>query len=79
MKFSQNGWDFDSDTWLSTTANEYCKFKKIDAVVFVATHQKTGERNFVMFDYGGTPIFESKQFEAIGVHIDMMAAEREIK
>jgi hypothetical protein len=76
MEFSQNGYTFTDEIWTVKELNDYCKRRKVNASVFIAT-KENGFKTFVIFDEKGIPVFEDQQYEGIAVHIDIMALDRE--
>lgn len=73
----ENGIILDDSELACPTLSKYAKAKHFDDVrVFVATHPD-GEQSYLLVQ-GQTPVFESQQFEAIAVRIDMMAADRDM-
>lgn len=72
-----NGIVLDSNGHWAESAQAYTRQKGFaDARVFVATHPN-GHQNYLLV-IGERPEYENTSFEAIVVHIDMMAACRDM-
>ena len=58
------------------SATDYARYKKLyNVLVFRAKYTDKWEE-YVIFE-GQTPVFSSQQLEAIGVHLDIMALQKE--
>lgn len=70
-----NGILLDSEGRWSSDLQDYARDKGLDEVrVFAATHPD-GTESYVVVE-GEAAVFESQQFEAIAVHLDIMWADR---
>lgn len=72
--FVHNEFEF----WLVEDLTEYAERKGlVDIRVFI-TRDKLGNKNYLIVK-GQDPIKESKEYEAIAVFIDIMAADKDMK
>lgn len=71
VKWYKNSWTKSAEEWAAGWG-----LKGIRCLI--AEQKSTGERDYVLIQ-GNEFIYESKQYEAIGVHIDIMAAHDGLK
>lgn len=78
MKFTlPNNIELDDGALLAPGLQSYARGKGFDdARAFVATHPD-GYQTYLLV-VGTEPEFESQLYEAVAVHIDMMAADRDM-
>ncbi len=69
--FKQNELNFTDEDELAISLNKYCKEKNVNAQVFLVT-DSDNNKSFVIYNKHGNPVFVSKSFEDIAVHIDIM-------
>jgi hypothetical protein len=77
MKFLQNGYEFTDELDILTSVNGYCRDRNVKARVFLVS--KEDDKRYVIFDHAGNPVYEDTTLEGIGVHIDIMALNEQIK